>query len=502
MVDEWSDRRRSRRRTVASWLTVLWVVALVAGLLLPRVALVRQAGSVLMESDEAIVGLMARHMLAGHFPIWFYGQAYLGSLEAATTAALFALFGASPLVLKLGAFSWFVAFLPAHYLLAREVGGTTLARLSTLLVAASPAFLTVWTIKAGGGYMALLCLGTIALLLTTRMLAEGLTVRRAAVLGLVLGLAWWTHLLALAYIAPILLLLIVEFRHQMFSRASAVFVAAGLIGSLPFWVYNILRAGATLRLNAPHPMPFWPSLAGFFRTAVPVFLGTRPEGGTVDFFRLGSAVGLLLFVIALVLPWFRRSRSDAPPARHGRLLLLVMFGFFPVLFAASGFGGVVSVPRYLIPLYSGIYVLLLVGFRPAAQLVLATLLLAVNLTGSFRTPAIDLATTLNAEPNTALIAFLHAHHVRTAYAPYWTAYRLTFETHEEIICTPPENGGLRYTPYLAVVQADRQPAFIRLDAPRYEGTQSPLVPPPDYVMTRIGNYEVFLPPGDRRPDPP
>jgi hypothetical protein len=33
-------------------------------------------------SDEAIVGLMARHMLQGERPLFFYGQAYLGSLDA------------------------------------------------------------------------------------------------------------------------------------------------------------------------------------------------------------------------------------------------------------------------------------------------------------------------------------------------------------------------------------------------------------------------------------
>src|SRR4051794_13218038 len=118
-----------QRPKSAPWATLAWIVVLLAGLVLPRASLVRQAGAVLIESDEAIVGLMARHMLAGHFPIWFYGQSYLGSLEAATTAALFPLFGSTPLVLKLGAFCWFCAFLAAHYFLARDIGGTRLARL-------------------------------------------------------------------------------------------------------------------------------------------------------------------------------------------------------------------------------------------------------------------------------------------------------------------------------------------------------------------------------------
>jgi hypothetical protein len=34
------------------------------------------------DSDEAIIGLMARHILRGQVPIYYYGQNYLGSLDA------------------------------------------------------------------------------------------------------------------------------------------------------------------------------------------------------------------------------------------------------------------------------------------------------------------------------------------------------------------------------------------------------------------------------------
>jgi hypothetical protein len=52
-----------------------------------------------LDADEAIVGLMGRHILHGEFPIFFYGQKYMGSLEAHLGALGFALGGATPLVL-------------------------------------------------------------------------------------------------------------------------------------------------------------------------------------------------------------------------------------------------------------------------------------------------------------------------------------------------------------------------------------------------------------------
>jgi hypothetical protein len=44
-------------------------------------------------ADEAIVALMARHILQGERPIFFYGQAYMGSLDAYLVALGFLLFG-------------------------------------------------------------------------------------------------------------------------------------------------------------------------------------------------------------------------------------------------------------------------------------------------------------------------------------------------------------------------------------------------------------------------
>ena len=54
-----------------------------------------------LDADEAIVGLMGRHVLQGEFPIFYYGQKYMGGLEPHLAALGFAIGGATPLVLKL-----------------------------------------------------------------------------------------------------------------------------------------------------------------------------------------------------------------------------------------------------------------------------------------------------------------------------------------------------------------------------------------------------------------
>ena len=65
-----------------------------------RVWLLRLPTGVL-DSDEAIVGLMARHMVHQHeFTTFYWGQNYGGSLTAVVMAGVFAVFGSSTATLK------------------------------------------------------------------------------------------------------------------------------------------------------------------------------------------------------------------------------------------------------------------------------------------------------------------------------------------------------------------------------------------------------------------
>ena len=84
--------REARRVTVWALLTALLSVVLKGCLL--------AAGSFPFHSDEAIVALMARHILQGQWPAFFYGQAYMGSLDAALVALGFAAFGEHVAVIR------------------------------------------------------------------------------------------------------------------------------------------------------------------------------------------------------------------------------------------------------------------------------------------------------------------------------------------------------------------------------------------------------------------
>src|SRR5205085_12150170 len=76
-----------------------------------RVVLIAQ-GWPNLNSDEGTMGLMALHVAyRGEMPVFFYGQGYMGSLEAYLAAPLFQLFGSAAFMLRLGLLLLYLLFL-------------------------------------------------------------------------------------------------------------------------------------------------------------------------------------------------------------------------------------------------------------------------------------------------------------------------------------------------------------------------------------------------------
>src|SRR5260370_23779066 len=55
----------------------------------------------MLDGDEAMIGLQAERILHGQFPTYFYGQAYMGTLEAYLAAPFVALLGPTGWALRL-----------------------------------------------------------------------------------------------------------------------------------------------------------------------------------------------------------------------------------------------------------------------------------------------------------------------------------------------------------------------------------------------------------------
>src|SRR5215813_811954 len=83
------------------------------------------------DSDEAFIQLMALHIdKLGEHPIFFYGQNYMGTLEAYVGASLFHIFGPSVLVIRFGMIGFFVIFLTSLYILTSRLYSRNFALLT------------------------------------------------------------------------------------------------------------------------------------------------------------------------------------------------------------------------------------------------------------------------------------------------------------------------------------------------------------------------------------
>ncbi len=205
---------------------------------------------VTLDQDQAVVGLMARHMARGSdFPIFFYGQSYMGSLEPATSALLFKLFGESGFVLRLGPVLFGCLALWALWRWGRDAAGPWGGLLALLGGLFGPLMHFHFQAAARGGYMVALAIEILAMLFSCRMAAalrEGRPPRLRAWVGLgfMAGVGLWTNLNVAAALAVSALLLAWGMRWRPWRHPGALSAAAAAtVAGISPWILDCIRRG-------------------------------------------------------------------------------------------------------------------------------------------------------------------------------------------------------------------------------------------------------------------
>jgi 4-amino-4-deoxy-L-arabinose transferase-like glycosyltransferase len=468
--------------------------ALVAALALRLAVIVSPLGEI--DGDEAVVGLMARHIaFLGERPVFYWGQPYLGSLEAFSAAPLFRLFDSSTLLLKLVPTAYSLVFLALSAAISRRMFGTGAALATAAYLAVPPAMWAVWSTKARGGYAELLCLGE-ALLLVTLMLAQSHSRRLALLWGVLAGLGFWTNQLAVVYLVPAIAFLILAGRHRKEARESPGFSAAqigvavvgGVLGMAPLIIQNLSDGFLTLAaLLQPADLPLdrAAQFVRFFRVGVPVLLGLgqpttseamleqdwllRPAGHV---WIVGLALLILGGVVVLYMPSVRRLLVCGADRLSEPSLLVMLAIIVPPVVAMTRFGFLVSEPRYALPLYSTVPLLAGALWRlrlrvPRADVMRWGVIVAVlgfnlwSLTSSdprlWRpedTPDSTAATRAD------LVRYLVASDRHQMYTDYWIGYPVMFETRETVLAYVISGGFNRYVPPADNVQRTPNPAWV------------------------------------------
>lgn len=197
-------------------------------------------------ADEGIVGLMGKHILENHqTPVFFYGQSYLGALEAYCAAAVFSVLGVGLLPLRLVPFLFSIALGVAVYRFAYRFHSVAVARWATALVAVAPMYFLQWNLKARGGFVEHVFLLFVVMLLFWPFYLyrrrDGLT---AFALGLFSGVALWVNQLVGAYLAVMAWLLWLDREDRRGWKAAGVGL---LLGAVLLIGYNVVHPLGTVR---------------------------------------------------------------------------------------------------------------------------------------------------------------------------------------------------------------------------------------------------------------
>ncbi len=500
------------RSTLRIGLIVILVIALVGRVLLLA------SGSVSFHSDEAVVALMARHILQGERPVFFYGQPYMGSLDAWLIAIGFRLLGESVLTIRVVQSALYLVFVATTYLVAWMFSRRlTIAFAAGLIVAVPSTLVALYTTATLGGYNETLVLGNLLLLLAYTAAHERQPVLwRWALMGLVAGLGWWSHALIVIYAVPIGLYVIYRtFQSGGSARRWQVLVIALIaffVGSAPWWIYTLQHEWTPLRFLLPaalrgesvsaavEEVSLLLRLIGLFLLGLPSVMGMRFPWLPDYFAPLIAIVVLMVYIAAFYTIWplskRNASQPDISPLLPGtRAILLGMVGMMGLLFLVSGFSNDPS-GRYFLPLVVPFAVMLavlvdriisgsnkylyrlvgigialmIIGYQAAGQITAARE--TVGLTTQFH-----LQTHIPNTYDTALINWLDQQGISRGYTHYWIAFRFAFLSKEQLQLSAalPYKSDLTYTPvferipaYRAAVDSSDRVAYITANVPEVE----------------------------------
>ncbi len=511
---------------------------LVLGVALLARTLLLASASVSLHADEAIIGLMARHILDGARPTFFYGQAYMGSLDPWLVALGFRLLGDSVLTIRLVQSALYLVVVALGFALAWRISGRPLIALTTGLLLAAPTVNTaLYTTATLGGYNETLILGSLILIWGYAVSHEQRgSAWRWGMLGLVGGLGWWTNGLIVAFAAPVGLMLLYRWwkptqpdglSRQRLIALALLAVAGFVIGSAPWWIFDIQTGGAAIStflrsqqtgqfagIGINYVPPEQRAL-GLAVIGLPTLLGMRfPWSSTYFALPLGVAV-LLIVVIAIY--WLLRRANPFRP--DGRWLALGIPGLFFLIFVASTFGADPT-GRYFLPLALPVALVIAALVESLHQAAAPRYRLAVlgiplfllayqglgQITAARSAPGLttqfDLVSHIPNDHDDELIAFLDEQNIQHGYSNYWVTFRLAFLTDERIQFSaalpykadlsynPADN---RYPPYVQAVESAERIAIITTQLPELDAQLEVMLDEQglSYQQRQIGLFHIY-----------
>ncbi len=407
--------------------------------------------------DGALSGIVALRVADGaeHY-VFVPHVPYSGSLKSHLTAPL-ALFMDPARAFALVSVLFYVAHVAGLFRLALLVAGPRTALLAGLYAAFSPAFVTRYSLSNDGNYVEVLALGTWALWLAARWTREGeARPRLAFVAGLLLGLAFWSHILAVIPLAAATALFVLVAvappalggdgwpRVLHLPRSLLALAVGWVLGYVPGLLWNLANGWGSFEYLVPGEAR---SAEAGVSAAAPLTegFGERLRLMVTDHWPvlMGHDIGYAPFLdrLLLALAWLgvaaalfsaawaaRRSWRE----RSWPLFSLLLFAATNLAVALVALPHVPGNPRYILFLMSVVPVLLALALGTGWRRIVLFLLVATGAVASFA----HVPPTLRQDARwREFVAELEREGVRFCYTDFFLATRVNFLSRERIVCS-------------------------------------------------------------------
>ena len=440
----------------------LWVA--VGAALAFRLPLAWHGAAGYLTPDGALSGIVALRIRNGAEHLVFVPHVpYSGSLKSHLAAAL-GLALDLPRAFALASIFFYCVFVAAAFLLAeRAWRRTDLAHAAGLYLAFAPPFVTRYSLSNDGNYVEVLALGSWALLAAVAWVEARDARVLPVVAGVLLGLAFWCHILAVIPAAAVALLMLTTRRAA--PAALARMTGGFALGYAPGLIWNAANGWASFT----YLWPGGPAAGGSGATSMPshlwslvadhalVLLGYDPGYGPVP------DVALRLFaVVALASVAWAAVRSRGALRESPALLGVVLLALVDVFVAAAALPYIPGNPRYL--LIASLLVAVLLA-RLAAERWGRVVLLAIVAVGAIGSWA-QAPGTLRADAQwRRFTADLESAGVRSCYTDFFIATKVNFLSGERVVCSSKLGPTTTeyFFDYRAAVDAAPDAAFIAVN---------------------------------------
>ena len=234
------------------------------------------------DADEAVEGLMGRHVLTGEHPLFLWGQRYKGTPEVYLTSAVFRAAGSSVIALKAVTLACFVVFLCLNFRLLERVFSRGIAWTATALFIIGPPSLVLWTLSGSAEVVMTMLAGAVLLLAVDAWRRQNVsppaTLKGSPcvlVAAAALGAGLWIQQYILFYVVSLAItaaVLMAESRTAWISEGRrripawlrvilAVLAAAAtlyiVLGLIPFFMMQVHVTVAGVPIAITNPQKMW-----------------------------------------------------------------------------------------------------------------------------------------------------------------------------------------------------------------------------------------------------